>query len=346
MSKRASQKLVSKPVTSPIKKKKEKEEEEEEADVCPICHENLDNGQLTISLTNCGHIFHEDCIKAWMNTEYANSEECPMCKKPINFTQFPSYIPKVQAEVILQEEVIPNFEIIQYDTNCTDYNEGIANGTIVIPEGNEYLFAEEAQARVCNINNIVNANTVIPFIDIVVNSDITTTRKLIITTDILEPTNTLLDLKNYIIAQLGYANHDVANYNIDIKMTIPGGMPNRGREELSFNNDNNNTLLIELCLRYQVLLGLIYFNNKLNANTRARLYYGINYLNRGQEELQPAFFNNLRFIYEPLPNEAQNFILYLNVNVTRNNANNTIRGGKSKKSKKPRNLKKTRKYRK
>jgi uncharacterized CHY-type Zn-finger protein len=108
MSKRASQKIVSKlsPVSklAPIKK-----EEAEEADVCPICHENLDNGQLTISLTNCGHIFHEDCIKAWMNTEYANSEECPMCKKTINFAQFPSYIPKVQAEVILQEEVIPNF---------------------------------------------------------------------------------------------------------------------------------------------------------------------------------------------------------------------------------------------
>ena len=279
-----------------------------------------------------------------MNTEYPSAKLCPKCRTPINPVQFP----QEQAEVILQEEVIPNFEIIQYDTNCTDYNEGIANGTIVIPEGNEYLFAEEAQARVCNINNIVNANTVIPFIDIVVNSDITTTRKLIITTDILEPTNTLLDLKNYIIAQLGYANHDIANYNIDIKMSIPGGMPNRGREELSFNNDNNNTLLIELCLRYQVLLGLIYFNNKLNANTRARLYYGINYLNRGHEELQPSFFNNLRLIYEPHPNEPQNFILHLNVNITRNNANNnnTIRGGKSKKSKKPRNLKKTRKYRK
>ena len=115
MSKRASQKIVSKPVSSPIKKEKRKEEEEE-ADVCPICHENLDNGQLTISLTNCGHVFHEDCIKAWMNTEYANSEECPMCKKPINFAQFPSYIPKVQAEAdIPQVQAAENEILDEYD---------------------------------------------------------------------------------------------------------------------------------------------------------------------------------------------------------------------------------------
>ena len=49
-------------MTPPPKKGNFKKEEKEEADVCPICHENLDNGQLTISLTNCGHVFHEDCI--------------------------------------------------------------------------------------------------------------------------------------------------------------------------------------------------------------------------------------------------------------------------------------------
>lgn len=42
----------------------------------------LTNGQRVIS-TKCGHLFHEDCLKRWLDHQQGNST-CPDCRRAIN----------------------------------------------------------------------------------------------------------------------------------------------------------------------------------------------------------------------------------------------------------------------
>jgi hypothetical protein len=66
---------------------------------CAICQEVLNDGQTPVTtLTNCNHKFHEQCINQWMNTNQANAHECPLCRAPINYNQWPPPIAPQQPQ--------------------------------------------------------------------------------------------------------------------------------------------------------------------------------------------------------------------------------------------------------
>ena len=58
---------------------------------CSICHEDIDFIDEEVSVLNCGHLFHQKCLKRW----FENKSTCPECRKSVaanNFVQrlFPS----------------------------------------------------------------------------------------------------------------------------------------------------------------------------------------------------------------------------------------------------------------
>ena len=53
---------------------------------CSICHEDINFSCEEISVLNCGHLFHQKCLKQWLNT----SSTCPECRISVaanNFVQ-------------------------------------------------------------------------------------------------------------------------------------------------------------------------------------------------------------------------------------------------------------------
>ena len=49
---------------------------------CTICLENLKKGVSFVTTTKCGHRFHFNCFKSWVDKNII-SPKCPNCKKPI-----------------------------------------------------------------------------------------------------------------------------------------------------------------------------------------------------------------------------------------------------------------------
>jgi len=52
--------------------------------ICPICHEDLNETEETIMCHECGQKFHHECIKEWCTTSsgYTNQKGCPSCRDP------------------------------------------------------------------------------------------------------------------------------------------------------------------------------------------------------------------------------------------------------------------------
>ena len=48
-----------------------------ECEPCPICLDALEEGQTVLDIP-CGHLFHEHCLRTWMNRASA----CPLCRQP------------------------------------------------------------------------------------------------------------------------------------------------------------------------------------------------------------------------------------------------------------------------
>jgi hypothetical protein len=46
---------------------------------CAICQDMLVNDGPTVTLRNCGHVFHQNCANAW----YTRSVFCPLCRNDI-----------------------------------------------------------------------------------------------------------------------------------------------------------------------------------------------------------------------------------------------------------------------
>lgn len=70
-------------------------------EVCSICLEPMNEGEITTATMPCGHVFHEECITSWIGRDGANS--CPNCRsnvtslRPIVLEPAPS-----QQEVTLE----------------------------------------------------------------------------------------------------------------------------------------------------------------------------------------------------------------------------------------------------
>jgi hypothetical protein len=58
------------------------EETDKKFDNCSICLNNFENTDK-ITITNCEHYFHSDCLEEWGKYK----PECPMCKKEIEHTE-------------------------------------------------------------------------------------------------------------------------------------------------------------------------------------------------------------------------------------------------------------------
>jgi hypothetical protein len=61
---------------------KKYEETDKKFDNCSICLNNFNNSD-NISITNCEHYFHNECLEEWGKYK----PECPMCKKEIEHTE-------------------------------------------------------------------------------------------------------------------------------------------------------------------------------------------------------------------------------------------------------------------
>ena len=46
---------------------------------CTICLQNFINGENLITLPQCQHVFHEDCINKWLKGNII----CPICRKNV-----------------------------------------------------------------------------------------------------------------------------------------------------------------------------------------------------------------------------------------------------------------------
>jgi hypothetical protein len=164
------------------------EAEAVEGDDCAICFMPLNDGQNIISLEkkgqSCGHVFHENCINLWINSEanLLNFDKCPTCSVDMSETDIGKLSPDIQQLIIqkrqnraaqgadaanIQEQLegaqgqgqgevveevveeVPDLNAIVYDENCIDYE---TNGIIHIPDGPLYEFARTAQQLTCLMN--------------------------------------------------------------------------------------------------------------------------------------------------------------------------------------------------
>ncbi|KAG9299219.1 hypothetical protein G9A89_013867 [Geosiphon pyriformis] len=53
-------------------------EENHTNDICAICLEEFENGELLRELPKCTHLYHTDCVDRWLTTK---SSHCPLCKQ-------------------------------------------------------------------------------------------------------------------------------------------------------------------------------------------------------------------------------------------------------------------------
>ena len=45
--------------------------------ICPICIEEMEEGQVISKIKKCGHIYHKECIKPWVYKNF----NCPICRE-------------------------------------------------------------------------------------------------------------------------------------------------------------------------------------------------------------------------------------------------------------------------
>lgn len=44
---------------------------------CAICQEALEAGQTALKLPDCGHVYHDQCVRSWLEKQHT----CPLCRK-------------------------------------------------------------------------------------------------------------------------------------------------------------------------------------------------------------------------------------------------------------------------
>jgi len=219
-----------------------------------------------------------------------------------------------QGEGALVEEVVeevPDLNAIVYDENCIDYE---TNEIIHIPDGPLYEFARVAQQKTCLMNqsdpNTNYMNVKVLFGDR--NNYSNYIENFTLNKNGFTPETTLLELKQSIqgwipgnIRRITHSNHDFCEDPDlwEIKFNIYGGhhgshphSANPGALQTLVLNDNNETMK-SIYLRFNILIEMLRYNIKLNANLTAYEYYGLEIIRNHDVVRQDRFIDNFITIY-------------------------------------------------
>jgi len=222
-----------------------------------------------------------------------------------------------QVEEVVEE--VPDLNAIVYDENCIDYE---TNEIFHIPDGPLYEFARVAQELTCLMNQSVPdrnyMNVKVLFGDR--NNYSNYIKNFTLNKNRFSPENTLLELKQSIQAWIpgniqGTTQSNIqrtthGNYDFcedpdlwEIKFNIYGGhhgnhpnTANPGALQTLVLNDNNETMK-SIYLRFNILIEMLRFNIKLNANLTAYEYYGLEFIRNHEIIRQDHFIDNFITIY-------------------------------------------------
>mmetsp|Transcript_1264 Transcript_1264/g.1500 ORF Transcript_1264/g.1500 Transcript_1264/m.1500 type:complete len:90 (+) Transcript_1264:520-789(+) len=61
---------------------------ETKENVCTICLEPVKHHKKTRELLNCGHLFHEECLRHWLKANTV-TPTCPSCKSKLQIHFYP-----------------------------------------------------------------------------------------------------------------------------------------------------------------------------------------------------------------------------------------------------------------
>ena len=50
-----------------------------EIEVCIICHDDINEGEMIIEIPKCRHFMHEECLLLWLKEK----QSCPLCRLSI-----------------------------------------------------------------------------------------------------------------------------------------------------------------------------------------------------------------------------------------------------------------------
>ena len=50
--------------------------------LCSICQEDINFCDEEVSVVNCGHLFHQKCLKRWFEYDLNVEKTCPECREP------------------------------------------------------------------------------------------------------------------------------------------------------------------------------------------------------------------------------------------------------------------------
>ena len=64
---------------------------------CSVCLDNINLFDKEVSILNCGHFFHDNCLNDWLKQQM----NCPECRAIVTRGEFASNIfPKVKDETL------------------------------------------------------------------------------------------------------------------------------------------------------------------------------------------------------------------------------------------------------
>lgn len=50
---------------------------------CSLCYEDFSDEHPAVALPNCRHVYGQECIQKWMESDNAQHDKCPACRAPI-----------------------------------------------------------------------------------------------------------------------------------------------------------------------------------------------------------------------------------------------------------------------
>jgi len=87
--------------------------------ICSIC---LDKLEEKVVFLECFHMFHNDCILKWYNSE---NKSCPLCRKDI--------IINIETTPLLQAHIVENYKLdYRYKCGLVSIFTGLAIGIVLL----------------------------------------------------------------------------------------------------------------------------------------------------------------------------------------------------------------------